>query len=463
MNTAPLRLKRLLPILVVGACALGQAPSATIDAEIKGALVNRIDDAHRGIGIAVGILTADGARYITHGVADKTTRLEVGQDTLFEVGSLTKVFTALLLADAIERGEMKLDDPIAQYLPKKVTVPDYDGKSITLVDLATHTSGLPPNPANLDAPGIAGGYARYTTEQLYEYLSDLKLTRAPGTQWEYSNTGMGLLAHILSLHAGVSYEELLRTRILKPLGMNSTTIALSKEQQQRMATGYDADLNPVGLTDFGGLVGAGGIRATAADMLRFAAAELGFTDHPLKAAMARMRSITRPGPAPAMVQHLGWREIRAGEGILFHNGGSAGFRAALAIRPETQTAVVALANAVQDVDDLAVHGVYSQQPLAKFGPPVVRTEIRVSEDILADYAGVYQIAPTASVEISRDGSQLFLQGPNQPKLELFAEQETLFFLKAIDAQVKFVRNEAGKVTGLELHQNGASRAAQKVR
>ena len=154
-------------------------------------------------------------------------------DTVFEIGSGTKVFTSLLLADMAHRGEVALDDTIGKYLPPDVKMPERNGRSITLVDLATHTSGLPRLPTNLSPKDPNNPYADYSVEQFYQFLSTYQLTRDIGSQYEYSNLGGGLLGHILALRAGMSYEALVESRICDPLGMNSTRITLIPEMKRR--------------------------------------------------------------------------------------------------------------------------------------------------------------------------------------------------------------------------------------
>jgi Beta-lactamase class C and other penicillin binding proteins len=173
----------------------------------------------------------------------------VDGDTIFEIGSATKVFTSLLLADAVKRGEVALTDPVAKYLPAEVKVPERAGRKITLVDLATHTSGLPSVPSNLAPKNPANPYAGYTVQQLYDFLSTYQLSRDIGAQYDYSNLGVGLLDNALSRRAGVDYETLVQTRITRPLGMKSTSIALSEEQKRRLASGHGGDRARVLLTD----------------------------------------------------------------------------------------------------------------------------------------------------------------------------------------------------------------------
>jgi CubicO group peptidase (beta-lactamase class C family) len=461
----------LAAFLQPGACApaSGQTPggppplpadTAAIEQAIEAALVNRVE-AGRGVGLVVGILTPEGRRFLTHGRTVQGGDLEPGPDTVFEIGSISKVFTSLLLADMVERGEMRLEDPVAAYLPDTVTVPERSGRAITLADLATHTSGLPRLPTNLDVTNLVDPYATYGPPELYAFLSGYDLPRDPGAQWEYSNLGAGLLGHVLARHAGTSYEALLRTRILEPLGLDDTTITLSPDQRARAAQGYDMVLSPAGLWSFDALAGAGAIRSTADDVLTFAAAWLGLVEHPLEAAMARALSISRPGASPAIQQHLGWLEI-AGT-VLFHDGGTAGHRSALALRPSARRAVLVLSNSFQDVNDVALHGVIPQQPLAAFEPPRERVAVDLDEARLEEYVGAYEIAPSSSIEVTRDGGRLFAQAPGQPRGELAAEQIDQFFVPDADVQISFVRDADGAVTGLVLHLGGTDVPARRIR
>ena len=193
------------------------------------------------VGMVIGLVDVRGSRVLAAGRLDNGTSHEVNGETVFEIGSVTKTFTTLLLQDMVERGEVKLDDPVAKYLPESVKVPSRNGKQITLLDLATHTAGLPRDPSNL-TPGHGlpeNAFADYTVEKLYAFLSSFALDREPGSKFEYSNVGMALLGHILALKTGTNYEALVVERICRPLKMNSTGITLTPELRGRLARGHD--------------------------------------------------------------------------------------------------------------------------------------------------------------------------------------------------------------------------------
>src|SRR5579864_7247434 len=203
--------------------------------EIREILVKRIDQQKQAVGIVVGVIEPNGHRVVAYGnLANEDPRALDG-DTIFEIGSVTKVFTSLLLADMVNRKEVALDDPAARYLPEHVRMPERSGKPITLLELSTHRSGLPPLPSNMKLTPNAG----YSVNDLYEFLSGYTLPRDPGSEFEYSNLGAGLLGHLLACHAGTDYESLIRSRITRPLGMPDTGITLSSSMQQRMATGHN--------------------------------------------------------------------------------------------------------------------------------------------------------------------------------------------------------------------------------
>ena len=167
--------------------------------------------------------------------------IPVNQSTLFNIGSITKTFTTLLLADMATQGIVNLNDPIDKYLPSSVKVPEFNGTKITLEDLATHTSGLPFLPSNIWLNGKVGGTINpnYSANQMFAALSNFTLTREPGSKFQYSDFGVGLLGYILSLKTGVPYEQLVKDRILNALGMNDTKITLSQNDiKNRFPVGH---------------------------------------------------------------------------------------------------------------------------------------------------------------------------------------------------------------------------------
>ncbi len=154
------------------------------------------------------MIDANGRRVFAFGGLSRNDNRRLNGETVFEIGSITKEFTSLLLTDMARRGEVALTDPVSKYLPEGVTVPERNNRKIALADLSTHSSGLPRMPSNFNPKDEANPYADYSVQQLYDFLSGYRLTRDIGTQYEYSNLGAGLLGHALSLRARMSYESL---------------------------------------------------------------------------------------------------------------------------------------------------------------------------------------------------------------------------------------------------------------
>ncbi|HEX7552498.1 MAG TPA: serine hydrolase domain-containing protein, partial [Geothrix sp.] len=282
-------------LLVLPAAGSTPLPSAVpSDQEIRSILQQRIDTYHQGVGIVVGVIEPKGRRVIAYGRLGKDDARPLNGETMFEIGSVTKVFTSLLLADMVQHGEVTLTDPVAKFLPMGVKVPQRNGESITLQDLSNQTSGLPRMPDNFAPKDSANPYADYSTEQLYTFLSTYQLTRDIGSKFEYSNLGVGLLGQALSRRAGMTFEALVRTRITAPLGMKSTGVTLTPEMKTRLAVGHDGTLSPVANWDIPTLAGAGALRSDADDLLTFLAGTLGYTKSRLAPAMAAMLAPRKP-------------------------------------------------------------------------------------------------------------------------------------------------------------------------
>ena len=454
-------------MILLGAIAGAQSPPNSPvppDSEIRKILVERIDTFHQGVGIVVGVIEPQGRRVVAYGSLNQGDSRPLNGDTIFEIGSVTKVFTSLLLSDMVQRGEVALADPVAKYLPAEVKVPERGGRVITLVDLSTHTSGLPRMPSNFNPKDPANPYADYTAEQLFQFISSFQLTRDIGSQFEYSNLGGGLLGQALARRAGMDYEALVRTRITGPLGMGSTGITLSPEMKARLALGHNAKLLAVPNWDLPALAGAGALRSSANDMLTFLAANLGYVKSPLAPTMAAMLSVRRPTGNPKGNEiGLGWLITKpADDEIVWHNGGTGGYRSFMGYDAKTRVGIVVLSNTFtgSGIDDIGMHLLDSHAPLLP--APKEHKEITVDPKIFDGYVGRYQLAPNFILTITREGDQLYAQVTNQPKLPIFPEGERDFFYKAVDAQITFETDANGRATSLTLHQNGANMPAKRI-
>ena len=280
--------------------------------------------------------------------------------TLFEIGSITKTFTSLLLADLVRDGRVELDQPVASLLPEGVSVPELDGRAITLLDLATHTSGLPRLPADFfpaepTSEQLLDPYADYQVEDLYAFLSGYTLPVVPGERFEYSNVGSGLLGHALSFAAGASFEEAIEQRISAPLGMPDTTLHPSAEQVQRLAVGHDENLAPVpGWAFTPALEGAGALRSSAEDMGQFIAAELAASAPAeagsFSATLLESMALTQiPQRATDSEEPIGLAWFFSGPDILLHDGATGGFSSFSLMDRASGVGVVVLVNTATSV------------------------------------------------------------------------------------------------------------------
>ena len=347
----------LQTIGALGAPADVNEPMSEI--EVRRLINDAVEKRKLAPGIVVGTIDAAGTKVLAEGRLSTGAKEEVNGDTIFEIGSATKVFTSLLLADMVRRGEVKLEDPVSKYLPKTVKVPGRNGREITLVDLATHTSALPRLPSNLTVLHLMwhadNPYASYTVDQMYEFLSGYSLPRDIGAKYEYSNLGAGLLGHALALKAGTHYEALVRQRICGPLGMTNTFITVPPSLKGRFATGHDGKGKPVSNWDIPTLAGAGALRSTVNDLLKFLAANMGKTRSDLYASMeAQFKPRHEAGPANMQIG-LGWHIVRKPYGqVIWHNGGTGGYHSFMGFSPETGRGVAVLANSANDIDGLAL-------------------------------------------------------------------------------------------------------------
>ncbi len=401
------------------------------------------------VGVVVCVVDDAGSCCLSDGLMAKGSDRKVDEKTVFEIGSITKAFTATLLADMVLRGEVALDDPVEKYLPPGSKVPARNGKQITLRHLATHRSGLPRLPDNIEPADPDNPYADYTEKRMLDFLSKYELTRDPGEQYEYSNFGAGLLGFVLARKAGKPYEQLVIERVCTPLHMKNTRITLTDDMKSRLASGH-ADGKPVKNWDLDALAGAGALRATPLDMVNLIEANLKLADTPIsKALQASYKDRTATGKAD-LSMGLGWHVWnRHDTTVIWHNGGTGGYRSFCGFSPEKKLGVVVLSNSNIGLDEVGLHILDPKVEL-----PEVKKPANVDAAKLEDFVGYYEITPEIVISITHEGDQLFAQVTGQPKLPLFAESDSKFFLKVVDAKIDFVRGSNGKVSHLILHQNG---------
>lgn len=449
--------------LFIASCGVANEPA--IPEHVQASIRARVDYGYNA-GIVVGMVNPHGETFFSYG----RTRLPDGptpnEKTVFEIGSIGKVFTALLLAEMAERGEVELDDPIERFLPLTVEAPTWRGRSITLLHLASHTSGLPRMGDNFDPADPESPLADYGVEDMYAFLSDHMLRRDVGSRYEYSMVGTGLLGHLLSLRAGKPFETLLIERIGDVLDMPDTRFSPTPDMRSRFAVGHAGPREVPTWPPGPVLQGCGNELSTARDLLTFLAANMGLVESPLRPAMETTHEPRFQTDSPNVQVGLGWHVMTdRPHPILTHGGGTGGYMCLAAFVPETRTGVVVMSNSATDVDDIGLHLLDPTYPLSDVRPPYP-----VAKDVLAACEGTYRaVSPFAPgfteethIRIEILGGWLIARITDLGTASLYAVSEDRFLTADGGGTVTFLRNERGEVTGLVGERDGRSQMARKL-
>ncbi len=372
--------------------------------------------------------------------------------TKFRLGSITKQFTAASFFLLQERGKLNVDDPVKKYMADAPAAWD----KITIYNLLTHTSGIP---SFTSFPDYESTEAVATTpEKLVARFRDKPLNFQPGEKWEYSNSGYVLLGYLLEKVSGQRYKDFVQENIFKLLGMNDSGYDSNAEIILHRASGYaPSPKGPenAGYVDMSIPFSAGALYSTTEDLLRW---EQGLFGGKLLSA-ASLKKMTTPFKNDYACG-LGV-QTKNGHTVIDHGGGIEGFNTHMAYYPDDKLTVIVLANlnggAPSDIATKVAAVVHGEKVVL----PSERKEITVPKEVLARYVGTYELAPGFSIVITLDGDRLSAQATNQPEFPLFAASETEFFLKAVDAQIEFSKNDKGEVTSLTLHQGGGDRKGAK--
>lgn len=314
--------------------------------------------------MALALIDSSGTHFFNFG-RTKMDGVEVDENTIYEIGSITKVFTGILLAQQVIEGDLELSDAVNDFLPDGIEVPTLNGGEITLGNLTDHTSGLPRMPLNFTPSNPNNPYADYSLDQMYEFVSNYEPIREVGSEYEYSNLAQGLLGNILAMNKKTTYEDLTVETIANPLDMPDTRIEFTTRMKENLAFGHRGQ-QIVENWDIPSLAGAGAIRSSTADMAKFVSANLGFIVTPLVDAMHLSHRI-RHDMADGMRVGMGWhiREGSRGD-IIWHNGGTGGYRTFVGFVKETGKGVVLLTNSTAGADDI---GFYLLDPALELAKP----------------------------------------------------------------------------------------------
>ncbi len=310
----------------------------------------------RSKSIIVGIVDANGRQIFAEGKLSDNNPVLPDGNTIYEIGSITKVFTSVLLADMHLKRQVNLNDPISKYLPKTVKSPVRNGKEISLLTLSTHRSGMPRFPYNVDPKNLDNPFVDYTLNQMYQYISDFEPDYDIDTRWRYSNTAYGLLGHILASVARKNYETLVKQTICQPLKMNRTVITLTPALRSNIAIGHTEYGKPTVFTDLPALEGAGALRSTVNDLLTFAAANLEISKTDLQPAFELTHILQAKKDGDDTYTTMGWTLSNDNDKYhLFKDGGTAGYRTFLGIDKKNKIGIVVLSNSNNSVTDIGWH------------------------------------------------------------------------------------------------------------
>ena len=441
-------LLRILPCCILLCTAAQAAPQLSDQVRI-----GVEEDVRTGATPSLVIGLIDGDSTAVYGFGTVNGAVPDG-DTVYEIGSVTKTFTALLLAKAVQAKTVTLDDPVAKLLPG-YKIPEFEGTPITLRDLATQSSGLPRMPSNFFPGQMENPYVDYGTNELKEFLTVYHLPRKPGAQFEYSNLGLGLLGVALSEQEHQSYPEMVQQQIAEPLGMRSTGVALTTAMRQHLAPGHHDNGKPAGNWDLDALAGAGAIRSDVSDMMRYLQAFMQaqtMDDGPFALTTKALRDTsinnTRIGLAWLVRQEHG-------QTVIWHNGMTGGYASFVGFTSDGKHGVVILGNIAHSFDEI---GMQVLVPTEK----TETKEVSLESAELAQYIGDYELAPDFVLRVRSSPTGLTAQATGQAAFSIYPRAHDEFFLRAVDAQLSFLRDASGKVTSVVLHQNGNNSPGKKV-
>lgn len=423
-------MQKLIKIFIVSLIALTNSCTSVdqnIPDKVKENIIARVNN-EVNTGIVVGVITSRGTSFFSYGVKSLETNEPVDEHTVFEIGSITKTFTCILLASEVVNGELNLDDPIQNLLPEGVTAPTRNGESIKLVHLANHTSALPRVPNNFVRTNRENPYADLTEQQVYEFVNNCELPYDIGTKFLYSNLGMGLLGNILAAKNNTTYEELMLRKIVEPIGLEDTRITLTPDMGKRFAKGHNTGVE-VDYYTLPAIAGAGAIRSTAVDMLKYLAANMGIKKTDLYPAMELSHKSTGIKEGE-MTAGLGWiTSMVEGEEIIWHDGGTGGFMSFIGFTKDRKKGVVVLTNSNGFPDDIGFHVLNPKSELKNPIPSIatklnkiiekegISAAVKSFEDLKSDSADKYDFSSTELINL---GYKLLLKDKIEEALEILS-------------------------------------------
>lgn len=423
---------------------------------LEDVLIHKVENEKVSVGIAVAVIENDQVRYINVGVADKNIEQKINQNTLFEIGSISKVMTSTALATFVEDKQLSLSEPIQKYLPKSVRIPERESKPITFESLANHTSGLPRLPTNMPFGDPLNPYNDYTTEMMFQFLSEYTLPRVVGAQAEYSNLGAGLLGYTLAKVDETTFERMLKARVLQPLKMNSTYITVPDSKNSTRSLGHNGNLDPTPYWQLPALAGAGAVVSNSSDMARFLKANMEKSGLPESISLSQKPTTNMGNPNTRV--GLGWIIQKTAKGdVYLHDGQTGGFASFIGFNATLNKGIVILSNTSVSLNDVGFSYLTDALSSLKLFTPV-----NVSAKQLTGLLGEYEVMSGFVLSVTKEDNQLFVQGTGQPKLPLKAISNNEFINDAVKAKIVFKLDESGSASSLTLYQGGQSLPGRKL-
>jgi len=434
----------------------GKTMASTELKTIEKIIIHKTNIEKQAVGVSVVLINGNQTEYLSLGLANKKSKEQINANTLFEIGSVSKTFTALALASMVKEGKIKLTDHVENYLPKQVKLPVKNGKQITFLSLSNHSSGLPRLPTNMPFSNPLNPYADYTVEMMYDFLNDYKLPREVGEVHEYSNLAVGLLGHVLALIDNKNYQDMVTDRVLMPLNMENTFVNIPDSKIGLISDGHNEQLNVTQHWQLPTLAGAGALNSSATDMASYLKANM--SKEQLSDEFTLSHTSTGFFGNPDTKIGLGWIIIKGTDNPYYmHNGGTGGFRSFIAFDQKQQKGIVILTNSTFDLDEIG-HA-YINNKLDKVA---MITPVNVAAKELHKLNGQYQLVPNFVLTITNDKTQLYVQATGQAKLTLTAISKTEYVNQAVKAKVVFEVNEKGEATSLIMYQGGQTLPGVKI-
>lgn len=421
-------------------------------------------------GLSIGYLEGDSYGMVHLGSASRS-GTKANNLTVYEIGSISKVFTGMLLADAVVRGEIELDATASIDNAAGIRLPSRDDRSIKWVDLSTHRSGLPRLPGNFKPASMKNPYREYDATKAASECANFRLPRKPGDKQEYSNFAVSILGYLVAENANTTYQNLLQERIAKPLGMKDCTVDLTSDQKKRFAVPHDQVGSPTLEWSFADMPGAGGVHATMFDMMRFAKAQLNPPPGKLGEAIELAWEKHSDADASGSATGLGWMIHGDGE-TRWHNGGTGGTRTAMFINRRIKSAVIVLCNTSvgNEIDQLAAQllqvaaGIEPQAKQSRGDMANGGTD-ETSNDKGAKHrarlVGRYRMRNFIYDIEDRQG-HLMAKLSDQQFNEVFPDSPTKWSYRGLDAMLEFKLGRNGRATSVTLHQNGIKQTFRRV-